>query len=175
LKPNGALRSPHEFHFRWAFSPSFARGNASLSANTIETRQGHLKDSKVDLTKKQFSLTTTKAQNEVDLVAHWLHFPVQGTAGSAAVGATAIWAFWALIKQDWAGVVLVYQVFKVTSGDPEDAAQQRALRRESLVLRLLSWLPDCFVNVVGMTTSRYRCRPTKKKTLFEASCRTWTG
>jgi len=34
------------------------------------------------------------------------------------------WAFWSLMQQDWAGVALVYQVFKVTSGDPEDGAQQ---------------------------------------------------
>jgi len=59
-------------------------------ANTIETRQGHFKDSEVDLTVKQLPPTTMKARNEVDLVADWLHFPVQGTAGSAAVGATAI-------------------------------------------------------------------------------------
>jgi len=28
------------------------------------------------------------------------------------------------MQQDWAGVALVYQVFKLTSGDREDAAQQ---------------------------------------------------
>jgi len=59
-------------------------------ANTIETRQGHLKVSTVDLTVKQLPPTTMKARNDVGSVAHWLHFPVQGTAKSAAVGATAI-------------------------------------------------------------------------------------
>jgi len=28
------------------------------------------------------------------------------------------------MRQDWAGVALIYQVFKVTSDHPEDAAQQ---------------------------------------------------
>jgi len=66
-----------------------------------------------------------KARNEVDLVPHWLHFPVQGTARSAAVGATAVcWAVWSLMQKDWAGLALVYEAFKVTSGNPEDAAQQ---------------------------------------------------
>jgi len=88
--------------------------------NTIETGQGHLEDNQVDLTVKQLLPTTMKARNEVDLVPHWLHFSVQGTARSAAVGATA----WSLMQQDWAGVALVYQAFKLTSGDPGDAAQQ---------------------------------------------------
>jgi len=38
-----------------------------------------------------------------------------------------------------------------------------ALRLESLVIGLLSRLADCIIFVVGMTTSRYPCRPTKRK------------
>ena len=58
--------------------------------NTIETRQGLLKDNRVDLTVKQLLPTTMMSRNEEDLGSHWLHFPVQGTARSAAVGAIAV-------------------------------------------------------------------------------------
>jgi len=122
----GAQRGPTEppdSPFSSVFSSPFARdGHMS---NTIETRQGHIKDNKVYMTFRQLLATTLKARNEVDLVPHWLHFPVQRTARSAADGATAIrWAFRSLMQQEWADLTLVYQVFKVTSGDPEDAARQ---------------------------------------------------
>jgi len=42
----------------------------------------------------------------------------------------------------------------------------RGLRRESLMLGLLSRLADGINFVVSMTTSRYLCRPTKKKRCF---------
>jgi len=159
--PNGEQRFPNEL----PVGPNIQLNAKRLASVGAQRAQWSLlEDNEVDRTVNQLLSTTVKYRNEVDLGPHLLHFPCSGDDEkrssrrySRMIGFLVTHA----PRLDGCSARLP-SFSKRLRAILRMPRYNRAPGRELLVLGLLSRLADCIILVVGMTTSRYRCRPTRR-------------